>query len=78
MDFRIEARAYDDPDVVRLVAAVQAEYVIRYGGPDAAVVNPAELHYAGTPGAIFYGKNLNAGAKRPALALCGDGPFDTG
>lgn len=43
MDFRIEARTYDDPDVVRLVAAVQAEYVVRYGGPDAAAVEPGEF-----------------------------------
>lgn len=43
MDFRIEQRTYDDPDVVRLVAAVQAEYAIRYGGPDAAVVETGEF-----------------------------------
>lgn len=43
MNFRIEARSYDDPDVVRLVAAVQAEYVARYGGPDRAAVDPAEF-----------------------------------
>lgn len=43
MDFRIEARSYGDPDVVRLVTAVQAEYVARYGGPDAAAVQPAEF-----------------------------------
>lgn len=169
VDLRIEARPYDDPDVVRLVASVQAEYVVRYGGPDAAVVDPAEFarpgglflvgildgapvatggwrriedgvveikrmyvlaavrrrglarqllaalessalaagarrvvlntgdpqpeaialyessgyvpvadfgHYAGSPGALFYGKNLVGDAKRPAPAPCGDGPFD--
>ncbi|MEP7179541.1 MAG: GNAT family N-acetyltransferase [Pseudonocardiales bacterium] len=43
MDFRIEARSYDDPDVVRLVAAVQQEYVVLYGGPDAAAVEPGEF-----------------------------------
>jgi GNAT superfamily N-acetyltransferase len=43
VEFRIEPRAYDDPDVVRLVAAVQAEYVARYGGPDAAAVEPGEF-----------------------------------
>jgi GNAT superfamily N-acetyltransferase len=43
VDFRIEPRSYGDPDVVRLVAAVQAEYVERYGGPDAAVVLPGEF-----------------------------------
>jgi GNAT superfamily N-acetyltransferase len=43
VDFRIEARAYDDPDVARLVAAVQAEYVLRYGGPDEAEVDVAQF-----------------------------------
>jgi GNAT superfamily N-acetyltransferase len=43
VDVRIEARTYDDPDVVRLVDAVQAEYVVRYGGPDAAAVEPGEF-----------------------------------
>lgn len=39
----IEARPYDDADVVRLVAEVQAEYVVRYGGPDAAAVDLDEF-----------------------------------
>lgn len=43
MPFLIEARPYDDPDVGRLVDEVQAEYVVRYGGPDAAAVDPAEF-----------------------------------
>jgi GNAT superfamily N-acetyltransferase len=43
VDFRIEARRYDDVDVQHLVAAVQAEYVQRYGGPDAAAVTPGEF-----------------------------------
>jgi GNAT superfamily N-acetyltransferase len=43
VDFRIEPRPYDDPDVQRLVAAVQSEYVQRYGGPDAAAVEPGEF-----------------------------------
>ncbi len=50
MDFRIETRSYDDPDVVRLVAAVQAEYVVRYGGPDAAAVAPGEFE---APAGLF-------------------------
>ncbi|MGQ0837511.1 GNAT family N-acetyltransferase [Actinokineospora sp.] len=40
---RIEVLAYDHPDVVRLVAEVQGEYVIRYGGPDDTPVDPAEF-----------------------------------
>jgi len=43
VDFRIEARPYDNPDVVRLVAAVQQEYVVRYGGPDQTAVAPGEF-----------------------------------
>ena len=33
--------AYDHPDASHLVAAVQREYVNRYGGEDATPVNPA-------------------------------------
>ncbi len=43
MSWTIEVRDYGDPDVVRLVAEVQQEYVLRYGGPDAAVVDPGEF-----------------------------------
>lgn len=41
--FVIDARPYTDPVVTRLVAEVQQEYVARYGGPDAAAVDPAEF-----------------------------------
>lgn len=41
--FVIEPRPYGDPDVVCLVAEVQAEYVVRYGSQDAAAVDPAEF-----------------------------------
>jgi GNAT superfamily N-acetyltransferase len=40
---RFEARDYDDPLVRKLVDEVQQEYVVRYGGPDAAPVDPAEF-----------------------------------
>jgi len=42
---RVELRAvgYDDPIAVHLVERVQQEYVVRYGGRDAAVVDPAEF-----------------------------------
>jgi GNAT superfamily N-acetyltransferase len=43
MEFVIEARPYHDPDVARMIEEVQGEYVARYGGPDAAVVDPAEF-----------------------------------
>jgi ribosomal protein S18 acetylase RimI-like enzyme len=34
---------YDHPDAELLIAEVQAEYVIRYGGPDDAPVQPAQF-----------------------------------
>ena len=42
---RVELRAvgYDDPVAVHLVERVQQEYVVRYGGRDAAPVDPAEF-----------------------------------
>ena len=43
MGFEIEVRPYDDPAVAQMVDEVQAEYVELYGGPDAAVVDPAEF-----------------------------------
>jgi hypothetical protein len=41
VQFEIQQRRYDDPDVARMVEEVQAEYVQRYGGPDGAAVDPA-------------------------------------
>jgi GNAT superfamily N-acetyltransferase len=38
----VEVRGYRDPDVMALDEAVQAEYVTRYGGPD-AVVDPSDF-----------------------------------
>jgi GNAT superfamily N-acetyltransferase len=43
MDLVIETRRYDAPEVVALVAAVQQEYVVRYGGPDEAAVDTDEF-----------------------------------
>jgi GNAT superfamily N-acetyltransferase len=40
---RIDMVAYDHPDAVRLVAEVQREYEVRYGGPDTTPVTPAEF-----------------------------------
>jgi GNAT superfamily N-acetyltransferase len=40
---RIERVGYDHPDAVRLVAEVQAEYVVRYGGQDESPVDPLEF-----------------------------------
>ena len=45
MSGQLELReeAYDSPVAQQLIAAVQAEYVVRYGGPDEAPVDPAEF-----------------------------------
>ncbi|MGY1602993.1 GNAT family N-acetyltransferase [Geodermatophilus sp. SYSU D00815] len=40
---RLRAVPYDDPVARELVARVQREYTVRYGGPDEAVVDPAEF-----------------------------------
>jgi GNAT superfamily N-acetyltransferase len=34
---------YDGPTAMALIDAVQQEYVVRYGGPDATPVDPAEF-----------------------------------
>lgn len=39
----IEKVAYDHPDAVKLIAEVQQEYVVRYGGEDKTPVDPAEF-----------------------------------
>jgi GNAT superfamily N-acetyltransferase len=39
----LRAVPYDDPLARELVGRVQREYVTRYGGPDEAVVDPAEF-----------------------------------
>lgn len=39
----LRAVPYDDAEAQRLVLRVQREYVQRYGGPDGAVVDPAEF-----------------------------------
>jgi GNAT superfamily N-acetyltransferase len=40
---RLDAVPYEDPIAQELVGQVQQEYVARYGGPDAAVVDAAEF-----------------------------------
>ncbi len=48
---RIERLPYTDPVVQRLVEEVQAEYVVRYGGPDGA---PMEQDMFAPPTGAFY------------------------
>jgi ribosomal protein S18 acetylase RimI-like enzyme len=52
-DFRIEERSYEDPDVARMVAEVQAQYVLLYGGPDVDHTEPSE--FAAPAGAFLVG-----------------------
>lgn len=40
---RIDVTAYDHPDAVALIAEVQQEYVVRYGGQDSTPVDAAEF-----------------------------------
>jgi GNAT superfamily N-acetyltransferase len=40
---RLRAVGYEHPVARELVGRVQEEYVVRYGGPDGAVVDPAEF-----------------------------------
>jgi GNAT superfamily N-acetyltransferase len=42
-DLDIRAEPYDGPSAQQLIAAVQAEYVERYGGPDDAPVEPEQF-----------------------------------
>jgi GNAT superfamily N-acetyltransferase len=60
---RVEETAYDDPRVQRLVEAVQAEYVERYGSPDDS---PMEAGAFAPPRGRFF------------VALAGDEPVAMG
>jgi GNAT superfamily N-acetyltransferase len=43
VSFEIREEAYDSPTALTLMAALQAEYVERYGGPDSTPVATAEF-----------------------------------
>jgi GNAT superfamily N-acetyltransferase len=43
MTLDIRDEAFDSPVAQRLIAAVQAEYVVRYGGPDEAPIDPSQF-----------------------------------
>ena len=51
--WRIEHRRLDDPDSLRLVGAVQEEYVRLYGGPDSAPMHPE--HFIAPRGGFLVG-----------------------
>ena len=52
-DFRIERVDYGHPDAMLLIAQVQAEYVVRYGGPDHTPLDP--LMFTPPTGSFFVG-----------------------
>jgi GNAT superfamily N-acetyltransferase len=60
---RLRAVPYEDPTARHLVARVQGEYTVRYGGPDAAVVDPAEFR---PPAGLFLVAEVDG-----APAACG-------
>lgn len=72
LEFRDEP--YDGPVAQELVAAVQQEYVVRYGGPDESPVDPAEFV---APNGVFLVGYLGA---RPvatgAIRSLGDGTVE--
>jgi GNAT superfamily N-acetyltransferase len=39
----IRTESYASPDATRLITALQADYIARYGGPDETPVDPAEF-----------------------------------
>ena len=66
---RIEPVRYTDPDVVAMVAEVQAEYTVRYGGPDKTPLDPAM--FDPPSGAFFVGYLPGTGGDRRAVAMGG-------
>ncbi len=52
-DIEIRRVGYGHPDALRLIAEVQAEYVVRYGGPDETPLDP--LMFEPPDGSFFVG-----------------------
>ena len=61
-ELRIERVDYGHPDAMLLIAEVQAEYVARYGGPDATPLDP--LMFEPPLGSFFVGYLHLEGAER--------------
>jgi GNAT superfamily N-acetyltransferase len=60
---RLERVGYGHPDALRLIEEVQAEYVVRYGGPDDTPLDPAMFDPPG--GSFFVGYLVMDGADVP-------------
>lgn len=63
---RIERVEYGHPDAVRLIAEVQQEYVVRYGGQDDTPVDP--LMFAPPAGSFFVAYDEVDGVEQPAAS----------
>jgi GNAT superfamily N-acetyltransferase len=50
-ELRIERVGFGHPDALRLIEEVQAEYVVRYGGPDDTPLDPSMFE---PPGGSFF------------------------
>lgn len=72
LDFR-EA-PYDGPIAQELIAAVQQEYVVRYGGPDDTPVDPAE--FAPPAGLFLVGYLAGQAVAMGGLRHHGDGELE--
>ena len=60
---RIERVDYGHPDAMRLIEEVQAEYVVRYGGPDRTPLDP--MMFAPPLGSFYVGYLPLEGTARP-------------
>ena len=59
----LERVSYGHPDAMRLIDEVQAEYVVRYGGPDRTPLDP--LMFEPPQGSFFVGYLDLDGERRP-------------
>ncbi|HWU32252.1 MAG TPA: GNAT family N-acetyltransferase [Marmoricola sp.] len=50
-NFSIQRRRLDHPESLTLIERVQAEYVVRYGGPDESPIDPSQFE---EPDGAFY------------------------
>jgi GNAT superfamily N-acetyltransferase len=70
VSFEIRDEAYDGPSAQLLIEALQAEYVVRYGGPDDTPVDPAQ--FAPPSGAFVVGYVDGAAVAMGGLRSHGD------
>lgn len=66
---------YGHPDALRLIAEVQAEYVVRYGGPDETPLDP--LMFEPPDGSFFVGYLDGSPVATGAWRRCGVQVFGT-